>query len=203
MIVVAIVSLVFGILCGQNFHSQEIAASMDQIMSIALIVMILSCGIEIGYNKGLFSYLKKIGWKILFVPLGILIGSIGGGIIAGIILHQPLYESTAVACGMGFSSLTTVILEELSGPRLAAVAFFANFFREIASFLVVPLAAKYLNDYTAIAPCGATSMDTTMLVVTRATDAKNALVAAVNGAVLTLIVPVLVPLLYGIGQYLK
>jgi len=56
--------------------------------------------------------------------------------------------------------------------------------------------AKYLNHYTAIAPAGATSMDTTLPLISRYTSEKIAVISFINGVILSTLVPILVPMFY-------
>ena len=66
-------------------------------------------------------------------------------------------------------------------------------FREVLTFLLVPVLAGR-NVYTAIAPAGATAMDTTLPLLSKYTDSKTAILAFVSGVICTLAMPVLVPL---------
>ena len=65
---------------------------------------------------------------------------------------------------------------------------------EAITFVIVPFLAGHLNFYCAIAPAGATAMDTTLGVISKNTDSETAVLAFVSGVVCTLLVPVLVPL---------
>ena len=67
-------------------------------------------------------------------------------------------------------------------------------FREMLTFVIVPFVASHLNYYSAIAPAGATSMDTTLGIISKNTNGTIAVLAFVNGIVCTLLVPLLVPL---------
>lgn len=69
-------------------------------------------------------------------------------------------------------------------------------FREIIALLSIPIIAKKLSYLTAIAPAGAASMDSTLPVIAEATDPETVVISFVNGAVLSSLVPILVPLLY-------
>lgn len=73
-----------------------------------------------------------------------------------------------------------------------------NVLRELMAFLMIPFVARHFGRYAAVAPSGATAMDTTLPVIARATDDETALIAVISGVVLTALVPVLVPLLYNL-----
>ena len=97
-----------------------------------------------------------------------------------------------------FYSVSAVILRGLGGAQLGTVAFMTNVLRELMAFLMIPFVARHFGRYAAVAPSGATAMDTTLPVIARATDDETALIAVISGVVLTALVPVLVPLLYNL-----
>ena len=49
------------------------------------------------------------------IPLGIVVGSILGGIAGGLLTGMPLGESTAIASGLGWYSLSGVTIGNLAG----------------------------------------------------------------------------------------
>ena len=69
-------------------------------------------------------------------------------------------------------------------------------FRELITVISIPLIAKYLNDYATIAPAGATSMDTTLPIISKYTKPEIVVIAFFNGALLSSLVPILVPFFY-------
>lgn len=196
MILVAITSLLLGVVCGHFLFSAELVAWIDQIMPYALWMLIFFIGIEIGTNKTVFRKIREYNVRILVVPVAVALGSISAGMLAGLFMGQPLHEAGAVASGMGFYSVSAVILREMGSAQLGTVAFLTNLIRETLAILLIPLVAKYFGKYAAIAPSGATAMDTTLPVIAKATDQETALIAVITGVVLTGLVPVLVPLIY-------
>lgn len=198
MIFVALGSLVLGILCGGLLLPPEAAAGMDSLMSYALMILLVSVGIEVGTNKTVFRKMREYHVKVLAIPLGVVAGSIFGGVLLGFFLGDAPNVSAAISSGFGFYSVSAVILRELGGSQLGTVAFMTNMLRELLSFLLIPLVAKYCGYYAAIAPSGATAMDTTLAAIAKSTDHETALMAVISGVVLSGLVPVLVPLLYNL-----
>ncbi|MPN28524.1 Lysine exporter LysO [bioreactor metagenome] len=90
------------------------------------------------------------------------------------------------------------MLKELGGEALGAIAFLTNVFREIFAVILIPILAKRLNTYSAIAPAGATSMDTTLPLVSKATNPEVAVISFINGVIMSSLVPVLVTFFYNI-----
>lgn len=196
MMWIALGSLALGVLFGSLLLSPEMAAGMDTLMSYALILLLVSVGIEVGTNKIVFRKIREYHVKILVIPFGVAVGSIAGGVLLGILLGDAPNVSAAIASGLGFYSVSAVILRELGGSNLGTLAFMTNVFRELLAFLLIPLIAKYLGYYTAIAPSGATAMDTTLPAIAKSTDHETALMAVITGVVLTALVPILVPVLF-------
>lgn len=196
MILFALGSLVLGILCGYFIFPPEAARAMDTLMSYALMLLLFSVGIEVGTNKTVFRKIAEYHVRILVIPFGVAAGSIAGGILLGYALGIPLNESAAISSGFGFYSVSAVILRELGGSQLGTTAFMTNMLRELLAFVSIPIVAKHLGFYAAVAPSGATAMDTTLPVIAKSTDNETALIAVISGVVLTALVPVLVPLVY-------
>lgn len=164
----------------------------------ALNFLLLMIGIEVGQNLGIFKEIRKHGTMLLAIPLGIIAGSAIGGYAASVLFHQPASTGLAIAAGYGWYSLSGILLTTLDSAQTGAVAFMSNIFRELMTIISVPFLAKYLNKYSAIAPAGATSMDSTLPVISRYTDPEIVIMAFFNGAVLSALVPLLVPFFYAL-----
>lgn len=196
MIWIALISLVLGIGFGCLLLSPSMIPQMDQMMSYALILLLISVGIEVGTNKVVFRKIREYHIRILIIPFGVAVGSIGGGILLGKLLGDAPNVSAAISSGLGFYSVTAVLLRELGGSSLGTLAFLTNVFRELLSFLLIPLVAKYIGNYASIAPSGATAMDTTLPVIAKSTNHETALMAVITGVVLTTLVPIIVPIVF-------
>lgn len=193
-----IISVIAGVLAGYFIIPESLLTSMDLITTICLNILIFFVGIDIGLNKHIFKDLKKHGVILLLVPASIIAGSAVGGLITGLIFDMPTNLSMAVAAGYGWYSLSGILLAKLHNAELGAIAFLTNVFRELIAVMAIPLIAKYLNDYTTIAPAGATSMDTTLPLISRYTKPEIVVVSFFNGALLTSLVPLLVPFFYSL-----
>ncbi len=200
MIIVAVCCLAAGILAGRFVATGDMLAVMGEYTRIFLYASIFFAGIQIGMDKEVIGKVKALGFKVLFVPLGVIIGSIGAGLLMGPILHMPVNASTAVTSGMGWYSLSAVLLKDLGGAQLGTTAFLANIFREVLSLIITAAVAKYCGHFAAIAPAGATAMDSCLPAITKATNQATAVVALISGVVCTAVIPVLVPLAYQLLQ---
>lgn len=193
MIIIAIVSLVLGVI-GGNIVSEATASLFSQISVYILYILMFSVGIGVGSNKSIFKKLKAYNLKILLVPIGVIAGSIIGGIISGLILKIPLNHSTSVSSAMGWYSLSGVLIADLAGADVGALAFLSNLAREFLSYLLIPFIAKYLNSYSAIACAGATSMDTALPIIIKYTKSELIFVSIISGVICSAFVPILIPI---------
>ncbi len=177
------------------FLSDGMIQNLDQISTIALAILLLGIGIDLGSNRKIWETLKKMGLKIFLLPLAVGGGSIIATGLCAILIGLPINEGTAVGAGFGWYSLSGILLAKLHSAELGATAFLTNVFRELLAVLTMPFIAKHLGYVTTIAPGGATSMDTTLPIISKLTNPNTALLAFVTGAVLSALVPILVPLL--------
>jgi len=198
MTYIIIASLLAGVASGYFFLPEGVASNLDSVSSFALNLLLLSVGIDLGYNKEVFYGLRKIGFKVILVPLSVITGSLIGGIVSGIIFGMPINISLAISSGLGYYSLSGVLLSKLSGPEAGTIAFLSNVMREFFSILIIPFIAQKLDYIASIAPAGATSMDTTLPIISESTDNETAVIAFINGAILSALVPILVPLLHNL-----
>lgn len=196
MIKAVVVSLMMGICCGKFFVSPEQAPFFGSIADMALIILMFAVGISVGTNKGVFEKLKTYHFKIFIIPIGIIVGSILAGVVCALIMGMDLRESVAITSGLGWYSLSGVLLTDLAGPEIGTIAFLANLFREIFTFMLIPYVAKHFNDYTAIAPAGATSEDTTLPMLMRHTSEEVVVMAVINGVICSAVVPIIINMLY-------
>ncbi len=161
----------------------------------ALYGLLFLVGIDIGSNPDAWRAIKTINLKIILVPLSIIIGTLVGVSFFSLFMPQiSLSDALAVGAGFGYYSLSSIIISQIRGETLGVVALLANLSREIITLLLTPLLVKYLGKLAPIASGGATAMDTTLPIITRFTGKKYAMIAFFSGIVLTIVVPLLVPL---------
>lgn len=172
--------------------------NLSDISEYALAILLFGIGMDLGSNRKIWQGLKEKGLKVLLIPLAITIGTLGStGLVAPVIGLQ-ISEGAAVGAGFGWYSLSGVMLADLHSAELGAMAFLTNIFRELIAVLFMPVLAKYLGFLSPIAAGGATSMDTTLPLISSVTDQQTTLYAFITGAVLSTLVPILVPILIGL-----
>lgn len=198
MTFIIIISVVIGIIFGFSIFPKEIMSFIDIVASWSLVALIFSVGVDIGGNKKIFKDLKKVGFKILLIPLCGVVGSALGSIFVGLIFNVAPNESLAIGSGYGWYSLSGVLLKEIAGETIGAIAFLTNVFRELFAVILIPVLAKKCNGYTAIAPAGAASMDTLLPLISRETSSEIVIVSFINGVTLSTLVPIIVPFFYNL-----
>ena len=107
----------------------------------------------------------------------------------------PPNEAAAVGAGFGWYSLSGALLAQIYNAPTGALAFLSNVLRELMAVVAMPILATRLPPAAAMAPGGATTMDTTLPIIARSMGSEAALLAFASGAALTILVPVLVPIL--------
>ena len=193
MSIAILVVLVLGI--GAGFVLPEnISGFIDSASSYMLLILLFSVGIDMGLNKEVFTRIRELGFKILLIPAGVIIGSLFGGFLSSFLANVSVREGLAISAGLGWYSLSGILITEAGNPVAGTIAFLSNVFREMLTFIVVPFIASHMNYYCAIAPAGATAMDTTLGIISRNTNATVAVLSFVSGVICTLVVPVLVPI---------
>jgi uncharacterized membrane protein YbjE (DUF340 family) len=83
---------------------------------------------------------------------------------------------------------------EMAGAALGSVSLIANIFRELFCLLATPLLARLLGPLSAVAAAAAPAMDTCLPVLSRFTGDRFAVIAVFNGLVITILVPLFIPL---------
>ncbi len=135
----------------------------------------------------------------LIVPLATVLGSLAGGLLAGLPFGLGAGKSLALAAGFGWYSLSGVLIADLGDPALGSAAFLANLAREAIALVIIPLLAMSKRPYTAIGVGGATAMDVTLPLVEQCVGPEAVPISFASGALLSLLVPVLVPLFFSLG----
>jgi uncharacterized membrane protein YbjE (DUF340 family) len=74
------------------------------------------------------------------------------------------------------------------------IALLANIIREVITLISVPILVR-LGNLAPIAAGGATSMDTTLPLISRYVPCEYTVIAVFSGLVLSMIVPLLIPLI--------
>ena len=167
---------------------------LDNLTQIVLIIMLFTVGYDVGNNKKVLSDLKKKGIKIILIPLGIATGSIVFSGLVSLVSDLTFFETLAIGSGMGYYSLSSIIIANNIGPLQGTIGFLTNIIREVFTVIFTPLYVKLFGKLSPVASGGATAMDTTLGVIKQFTNDEIAFIAIISGIVLTILIPFLVTL---------
>jgi uncharacterized membrane protein YbjE (DUF340 family) len=167
--------------------------SDSTLAAYALYLLVFAVGIGLGANLRAFRILRDLHIKILAVPTLIVAGSGLGAAAASLALPgMALHDSLCVGAGLGYYSLSSILIENAGNSSLASTALLANILREVLAILAAPALARYCGRLSTVAAAGATAMDTTLPVIARFSGEGAAVIAVFSGMTLTLLVPFLV-----------
>lgn len=192
---VVLAFLAAGVLTARLFLYYDMTAAQayllnrtDLLVVLGVSAMIFTAGIDVGQKKSIIHDVRRSGWGMLIVPVGVLIGSTLAAVLAGAALGLTPAQSSAVGGSCGWYTIAGVVLSELD-IRLGALAFLTNLLREITAMVITPFVAKRWGPFAAAGPAGATSMDSLLLIIVRSTSPANAIVAFTSGVLLTILIP--------------
>lgn len=150
-------------------------------------------GINIGYDKKTLSTFKNNKFKVILVPLATLVGTLGGCAIVGLFIPDwSVFECMAVGSGFGYYSLSSIFITQYKGAELGTIALTSNIIRELFTLLAAPILVAYFGKLAPISAGGATTMDTTLPIITKYSGQEFVIIAIFHGITLDLTVPFLV-----------
>ena len=108
-----------------------------------------------------------------------------------------VFDCLAVGSGFAYYSLSSILITELKEPTLGAqlaaelgtIALIANIIREIFALLGAPLFVRYFGRLSPICAGGATTMDTTLPIITRYCGKDLVFVSIFHGILVDFTVP--------------
>ena len=158
-----------------------------------LYIVVATAGVYVGlsWKRLLMAGGRIFALGIAFVGSAI-IGDVAAGALVAYVLGLPPTLTIAASLGSGWYSFTGPFLSLLS-PVMGVIGFVANQLREDLTLAFFPLLYRVIGEGSVVMG-GATTMDTTLGVITRYGGAEVGLEGLVQGVVLTLLIPVLLPI---------
>ena len=186
---------VLGTLCGV-FHLIPIDIVVDSKVSFyALCALMFSVGLSVGNDPQTLKNFRSLNPRLIFLPIMTILGTLAGSAAVSLILtHRSLTDCLAVGSGFGYYSLSSIFITEYKGAELGTIALLANISREILTLLVAPLLVRWFGNLAPISAGGATTMDTTLPIITRTAGQQFVVVSIFHGFVVDFSVPFLVTL---------
>ena len=168
-----------------------------------LYALMFQVGIGIGSNKKLKELVKSLRPKMLLVPMATIVGTLLFSAFASLLLSQwSVFDCMAVGSGFAYYSLSSILITQFKEPsiglqlatELGTLALLANISREMLTLLAAPLLVRWFGNLAPISAGGATTMDTTLPIITRTAGQQFVVVSIFHGFVVDFSVPFLVTL---------
>lgn len=181
------------------FHILPEPAWIVDVSSWVLYALMFLVGVSIGSDKHVWQQFREINFKILLIPITTVVGTGIGMLLFYLIFSFPKAADVfAIGSGLGYYSLSSIIISKVSGETIGVIALLSNIIREVSTLVLTPVLVKYFGKLAPIAAGGATTSDTTLPVILKYSGKEYVLSAIVQGIVLTLLVPFLISFIYSL-----
>lgn len=185
---------IVGTLCGL-YHLIPYDFTHSRLSYYALCGLMFCVGISIGNDPNMLKSFRTLNPRLVFLPVMTILGTLAGCTVASFFLnHRSVADCMAVGSGFGYYSLSSIFITEYKGPELGTIALLSNILREITALLCAPLLVKYFGRLAPISVGGATTMDTTLPIITRCSGQEFVIISIFHGFVVDFSVPFLVTL---------
>lgn len=190
--VVAVMFCCFGVACGVC-HVLPAGLTDGGVSFYVLCMLMLCVGISVGSDTGVLQNIRRQNPRLLFLPVVTIGGTLTGSMAVSLLLSgRTLGECLAIGSGMGYYSLSSILITQSIGAEPGTVALLANVLREVMALLLAPLIVWRFGPPAVISAGGATSMDTTLPVIARHAGERYVPVSVYHGFVTDFSVPFLV-----------
>lgn len=183
--------LVAGIILGY-FIGIEIKP-LGHILFVVLLAILFFIGMQMRREKLSFTQILKNKAGIA-IALIVIVTSLMAGLVVAYMTHISYKAGLMLTSGFGWYSLSSVINTSLLGPSYGIITFFIDFSREIIAIIFIPMLRNVVQ-HEMVGYAGATSMDFTLPVIKSNYGIGMVPTAICSGFILTLITPLLLPLL--------
>ena len=173
-----------------------------------LYLLMFQVGLSIGSDSKLKQILRSLRPKLLLVPLATIMGTLTFTALVSVLLSRwGVFDCLAVGSGFAYYSLSSILITQLKEPTLGAqlaaelgtIALIANILRELIALLGAPLFVRYFGRLAPICVGGATTMDTTLHIITRYCGNELVFVSIFHGILVDFSVPFLVSFFCSLG----
>ena len=160
---------------------------------LILCALMFCVGISIGSDTKMLKSFRSVNPRLMMLPVMTVFGTLAGTAAASALLpHRHLFDCLAIGSGFGYYSLSSIFITEYKGAELGTIALLANIMREIITLLCAPLLVKFFGKLAPISMGGATTMDTTLPIITRTSGQDYVIVSIFHGFCVDFSVPFLV-----------
>ena len=185
---------ILGTLCGL-FDVMPFQIAETDISYYALCGLMFCVGISVGNDPQTLQNFRKLNPRLIFLPVMTILGTLAGSAVVSLILSQrSVTDCLAIGSGFGYYSLSSIFITEYRGAEMGTIALLANISREILTLLSAPLLVRWFGNLAPISAGGATTMDTTLPIITQTAGQQFVVISIFHGFVVDFSVPFLVTL---------
>uniref|UniRef100_UPI003FF04D3C lysine exporter LysO family protein n=1 Tax=Prevotella sp. TaxID=59823 RepID=UPI003FF04D3C len=159
---------------------------------VALCGLLLFVGLGIGLNPEMKKEVRSLSPRMALLPVVTIIGSWLAALLIWTVLHRTLSDCMAINSGFAYYSLSSIFITEYRGAELGTIALLANIIREMLTLLGAPLMARWFGPLAPISAGGATTMDTTLPILSQTVGQRYIALSIYHGFVVDFTVPFLV-----------
>ena len=173
-----------------------------------LYLLMFQVGLSIGSDKKLKEILRSIRLRLLLVPFATIIGTLSFSALISLFISQwSVFDCLAIGSGFAYYSLSSILITQLKEPalgvqlatELGTIALMSNIMREIMTLLGAPLFVRYFGRLAPICAGGATTMDTTLPIITRYCGKDLVFISSFHGIIVDFTVPFFVSFFCSFG----
>ena len=208
MTIYILCAVVTGLLCGYfiilehfgadpSFDLTRFADTIGRIITPILCLLLFLIGVDAGVEGTVIDSFRNAGLRVLMLPLAVIVGTFSASLLMSVFLPVTVRECLAIGSGFAWYSIAPGIIIGKGHTIAGTISFIHNVLRELISILLIPTVAKRIGFIEACAMPGAAGMDVCLPMIERTTNSIVTIYSFINGVILTILVPVLVPLMLG------
>jgi len=183
--------LLFWLLNRHNAYEFPINTTTDWLLRILLLFIGFDLGVEFHSLD-----MRRLKPRLLLVPFLNIALSLAVGLLCGLLSDLGIRHGALLTSGMGWYSLSSVMLAERGMMLISLLAFIHNVFRELLAILCAPFAAR-VSPLLPVYLGGATSMDVMLPFVQRCSGREYTLVSFYSGIICSIAVMPLIEIIAG------
>jgi uncharacterized membrane protein YbjE (DUF340 family) len=184
-------SLLAGLIVSSLDLNGVTADEVSRLVDLLLIVFVFIVSVDVGAGLDRKT-VSSLGKDAVLLSAGTVVGSVLTGLAFSFVPSLGLKGALAASLGMGWYTLDGPLVTASLGALAGATGFLSNFFRELFTFFAYPLFRRRLGSRSSISLGGATTMDTTLTVISAVGGNEVGALSFLHGVIITLLVPFLV-----------
>lgn len=158
-----------------------------------LCLLMFCVGMTIGNDRDMLRRFRTINPRLALLPLFTVAGTLAGALaVSALLPRHSAPEVLAIGSGLGYYSLSSILITDTCGAEAGTIALVSNIMRELITLLCAPLLARFFGPFAPIASGGATTADTTLPVIVQASGSECTILSVYHGCATDFCVPFLV-----------